>query len=169
MSERFEELAGNAILGIDTLWGGDVMCASDTGRFIADSWFSDEPLPVAYTHPTAAKLRELFGVSGPAPDTAAVEAYLAAVDVHGAIAGLSEAGRGLGGSRGEYVSNLAFCFEVMWELVMEILGKGDPVPYERCVLASTGAAPSPSDPTGKRERVAELLTRAGYPCDRGFR
>jgi len=35
----FEELVGNAILGIDTLWGGDVLSASGTGRFIADSWF----------------------------------------------------------------------------------------------------------------------------------
>jgi hypothetical protein len=167
MSERFEEVAGNAILGIDTLWGGDVMCASGTGRFIADSWFSDEPLPVAYTHPTAAKVRETYGVSAPTPDTAAIEAYLAAVDVHGSIAGLTEAGGRLGGLRGEYVSNLALCFEVMWELVMEILGKGEPVSYERCVVASTGAAPSPSDPTGKRERVAELLARAGHPSASG--
>jgi hypothetical protein len=167
MSQRFEELVGNAILGIDTLWGGNVMCASGTGRFIADSWFSDEPLPVAYTHPTAAKVRESSGVSGPTPDRAALEAYLAAVDVHGAITGLSEAGRELGGSRGAYVSNLALCFEVMWELVMEIIGKGDPVPYDRCVLASTGAEPSPSEPKGKRERVAELLARAGYPSAGG--
>ena len=31
MSARFQELVGNAILGIDTLWGGDVMCASGEG------------------------------------------------------------------------------------------------------------------------------------------
>jgi len=66
MSERFEELAGNAILGIDTLWGGDVNVPLRVpGRFIADSWFSDAPLPVAYTHPTAAKVRESSGVCGP--------------------------------------------------------------------------------------------------------
>ncbi len=46
-----------AILGVDTLWGGDVMNPSGTGRFIADSWFSDEPLPPAYAHPAAARLR----------------------------------------------------------------------------------------------------------------
>jgi hypothetical protein len=40
-----------AVLGVDTLWGGDVMCPSGAGRFIADSWFSDEPLPTAYTGP----------------------------------------------------------------------------------------------------------------------
>jgi hypothetical protein len=32
-----QPLIANAILGIDTLWGGDVMCPSGTGRFIADS------------------------------------------------------------------------------------------------------------------------------------
>ena len=64
----------NAILGIDTLWGGDVMCPSGTGRFIADSWFSDEPLPAAYTHPTAARLRAAGGVTG--KDSVAVADYL---------------------------------------------------------------------------------------------
>ncbi|MGD0580674.1 MAG: hypothetical protein ABSC08_17315, partial [Bryobacteraceae bacterium] len=61
MSGHLQELIGNSVLGIDTLWGGDVMCASGTGRFIADSWFSDEPLPQAYTHPTAAPVRESGG------------------------------------------------------------------------------------------------------------
>ena len=104
MSARFEELVGNAILGIDTLWGGDVMCASGTGRFIADSWFSDEPLPLAYTHPTAAQVRESGGVSAKSPDRAAIEAYLAAVDVRGAIAGLAASRASV-----PYVSNLALC------------------------------------------------------------
>ncbi len=54
----------DAVLGIDTLWGGDVMCPSGTGRFIADSWFSDEPLPAAYTHPAAERLRQSGGVAG---------------------------------------------------------------------------------------------------------
>jgi hypothetical protein len=152
----FSELVGNAVLGIDTLWGGDVMCASGTGRFIADSWFSDEVLPEAYTHPTAARLRESGGVSAKTPDHAAIAAYLAAVDVRGAIQGLGEA------AKTEYVRGLALCFEVMWDLAMEILGKGEPVPYQRCVEASTGRPPEPSRPEAKRARVAELLARAGY-------
>ena len=56
----FEELVGTAILGIDTLWGGDVMCPSGTGRFIADSWFSDEPLP-ARLHPSHGGARSRIG------------------------------------------------------------------------------------------------------------
>lgn len=163
MSQRFNELVGNAIIGIDTLWGGDVLCASGTGRFIADSWFSDEPLPPAYTHPSAAAVRTSGGVGAPAVDRAAIESYLAAVDVRGAIDGLAAEARALPGPRGEYVRGLALCFEIMWDLAMEILGTGAPVPYARCVEASTGRAPEPSQPLEKRERVAELLSRAGYP------
>lgn len=162
MSSRYEERLGNAVLGIDTLWGGDVMNPSGAGRFIADCWFSDEPLPSAYTHPAAARLRETGGVSAEKPDREAIERYLDAVDLPGAIAALAEDGRRMGGLRGEYVSNLALCFEIMWDLAMELLGRREPVPYERCVVASTGAPPSPSAPGEKREQVAELLSKAGY-------
>jgi hypothetical protein len=50
---------------------------------------------------------------------------------------------------------------------LEVLGKGAPVPYARSVEASTGKAPEPSDPQAKRERVAELLSRAGYSAGNG--
>lgn len=167
MSARFDRLVADAILGIDTLWGGDVMNPSGMGRFIADSWCSDEPLPRAYTHPTAARLRETGGVSAKAPDRPAIEAYLAAVDVPEAIAGLREEARTMPDVRRDYVTGLALCFDVMWELAMEILGKGPAVPYERCVRASCGHDPTPSDPAAKRARVAELLAKAGHPSRGG--
>ncbi len=160
-------LAGNAILGVDTLWGGDVMSASGTGRFVADSWFSDEPLPLAYTHPTAARVRELGGVSSRTPDRNAIDFYLHAVDIPAAILGLKREAATLAGPRAAYIQGLAVCFEVMWDLAMEVLGEGPSVPYERCVEAATGRPPSPSDPAPKRKRLAELLTAAGYPCGDG--
>src|SRR3954465_7370255 len=161
MSGQYEELIGNAILGIDTIWGGDVSCPSGTGRFIADSWFSDHPLPHAYTVAEAARVRESGGVSAKAPDVAAIDAYLAQVDIPGAIAGMKSAAAGFGGMRGEYLQGLALCFEAMWDLAMEILGKGPAVPYERCVTASCGQPPEPSAPLRKRARVAELLGCSG--------
>ena len=151
-----------ALIGIDTLWGGDVMNPSGTGRFIADCWFSDEPLPLAYTHPSAAKLRASGGVGAKAPDKASIEAFLAAVDVKGAIGRVVEGSRKLGGLRGAYLEGLGLCSEVMWDLGMEILGRGAEVPYERCVKTITGAAPEPSSPSEKRRRVADLLKAAGY-------
>src|SRR5579871_3165634 len=162
-----EMLTANAILGIDTLWGGDVMCAPGAGRFIADSWFSNEPLPEAYTHPLAARVRESGGVSAKNPETAAIRDYIGAVDVRGAIGGLQAETAAMPGLRGEYLRGLGLCFEVMWDLAMETLGLGGAVPYERCVAASTGQPPSQSDPAAKRARIMELLARAGYPSRTG--
>jgi hypothetical protein len=153
----------DAILGIDTLWGGDVMCPSGTGRFIADSWFSDEPLPSAYTTPSAARLRDSGGVSGKSIDRKAVDEYLAAVDIPAAIAGLRKGAESQGALEKAYLVGLADSLDVMWDLAMEILGSGPAVPYQRCVLASTARPPEPSTPEKKCERVAELLSRAGYP------
>jgi hypothetical protein len=152
----------DAILGIDTLWGGDVLCPSGTGRFIADSWFSDEPMPAAYTTTSAAQVRETGGVGGKTVDRVAVDAYLREVDLPGAIAGVQREAKNLGGTRGRYLEGLATSLEVMWDLAMEILGKGEAVPYSRCVEASTARPPEPSRPQAKCERVSELLSRAGY-------
>ncbi|HET9693063.1 MAG TPA: hypothetical protein VFP48_01670 [Steroidobacteraceae bacterium] len=151
-----------AIVGIDTLWGGDVMSPSGTGRFIADSWFSDEPLPRAYRHPAATALRRSGGVGAAKIDRAAADAYLDAIDVVDAIVDVRVAAATIGGLRGAYLDGLCDCLDVMWELVEERLERGPVVPYERCVLASTGRVPSASEPAARRERVAELLGRQGY-------
>jgi len=153
----------NAVLGIDTLWGGDVMCPSGTGRFIADCWFSDEPLPVAYTHPAAARLRESGGVSGKNIDREAVDQYLRDINLPQAIVGIREEAGKSDTLRKPFLASLADCIQTMLDLAMEVLGKGDPVPYARCVEDSTGKPPEPSKPEKKRARVAELLGRAGYP------
>jgi hypothetical protein len=157
-----DRYVAEAVLGIDSLWGGDVMCPSGTGRFIADSWFSDEPLPAAYTHPAAARLRKSGGVSGKSIDRDAVEEYLREVNLPAAIKGLREEGAQCSSLRRAYFEGLSLCLEAMWDLAMEVLGKGDAVPYARCVKASTGKPPEPSRPEAKRNRVAELLSRAGY-------
>jgi hypothetical protein len=160
---KLARTTATAILGIDTLWGGDVMNPSGAGRFIADSWFSDEPLPPAYTHPAAARLRETGGVAAKEPDRAAVDAYLAAVDVPGAVAELGAQARAMGGLRGAYLEGMAESLDVMWQLAEERLGRGPAVPYERCVLASTGKPPEPSRPEERRREVSDLLARAGHP------
>lgn len=161
--DQVARFVADSILGIDTLWGGDVMCPSGTGRFIADSWFADEPLPLAYTAPSAARLRETGGVSGKAIDRKAVDDYLHAVDIPAAIAGVRKSAATQERLAGAYLEGLATSLQVMWDLAMEMLGNGPAVPYERCVLASTARAPEPSAPEKKVHRVAELLTRAGYP------
>jgi hypothetical protein len=165
--DQLSKYIADAVLGIDTLWGGDVMCASGTGRFIADSWYSDEPLPAAYTTVSAARLRESGGVGGKTIDREAVDQYLRDVNLPDAIAGVRKEAGKVGGIRGKYLTGMADCIEAMWDLAMEILGKGPAVPYARSVEASTGKPPEPSKPEAKRERVAELLGRAGYSTSEG--
>jgi hypothetical protein len=165
--DQLSKYIADAVLGIDTLWGGDVMCASGTGRFIADSWYSDEPLPLAYTVASAARVRETGGVGGKTVDREAVDKYLREVNIPDAVAGVRKEADKVGGLRGRYLLNLADCIETMWDLAMEILGKGPAVPYARSVEASTGKAPEPSKPEAKRERVAELLGKAGYDTSKG--
>jgi len=160
---KLASAVANAILGVDTLWGGDVMNPSGTGRYIADSWFSDEPLPAAYTHAAAARLRETGGVASPSPDQAAIDAYLGAVDVPGAIDEVTAHGRALGGPRGAFLAGQGECLRVMWELVQELRGRGPKVPYERCVVGSTGKSPEPSRPDPKRQLLAELLRVPARP------
>ncbi len=167
LTDRLGTLTATALLGIDTLWGGDVMNPSGTGRAVVDSWFSDEPMPEAYTHPAAATLRAAGGVAAKEPDRAAVDAYLAAIDVKGAIDAVAAAGATLPGLRGAFFDGLGECMSVMWDLSMHLLGRGPEVPYERCVVASTGRPPSPSRPEEKRRRLAELLAKAGYPSKTG--
>jgi hypothetical protein len=163
--DRIGKLIAEAVIGIDTLWGGDVLCASGTGRFIADSWFSDEPLPAAYTLPAAAKIRQAGGVTGKDLEWKSVEEYLGQIDIPGAAKNLRLEGEKIHGARETYLTGLATCVEVMWDLAMEVLGKGAAVSYQRCVEASTGRAPEKSKPEDKRARVAELLKRAGYPIE----
>ncbi|MGI9103292.1 MAG: hypothetical protein ACR2IF_12715 [Terriglobales bacterium] len=176
--DQVGRFVADAVLGIDTLWGGDVMCPSGAGRFIADSWFSDEPLPAAYTTPSAARVRESGGVAGKNADRAALDEYLRQVNLPAAISGLrDEAKKMTGGThlsrpnlapqggevlRGRYLVALADSLDVMFDLAMEIAGRGKSVPYTRCVEASTGRPPEPSRPEAKRDRVAELLARAGH-------
>ena len=162
MMDQAGKYIADAVLGIDTLWGGDVLCASGTGRFIADSWFSDEPLPTAYTHPAAARVRESGGVASKSVDREAVDEYLLAVDLPQAITGVRQEAEKMPPLRQSYLTGMADCLETMGDLAMETLGKGDPVPYTRAVEASTARPPEPSQPQKKRERAAELLGRAGY-------
>jgi hypothetical protein len=157
------ELIGELIIAVDTLWGGDVMNPSGTGRFIADCWFSDQPLPAAYTHPAASDLRLSGGVCASAPDRAAMASYLGDADIPRGLAALAAEAGTIGGLRGRYLLGLTECLAVMWDLAREILGDGPPVPYARCVEAATGRRAAPSEPAGMRRCVQALLAQAGYP------
>jgi hypothetical protein len=142
-------------LGIDTLWGGDVMNPSGTGRFIADSWFSDEPLPVAYTHPAAATvLRQSGGVAPKSIDRDAFEIYLRDVDLPAAIAGLRNEAATLSRtaprlSRPASPSRSKSCGISPWKSSARAIQ----FPTRAPLRPRPRKPPEPSHPEAKRERV----------------
>jgi len=165
MKLTLDRALAEAILGIDTLWGGDVMNPSGMGRFIADSWFSDEELPTSYSHATAAAVRAAGGLSADEVNRGAIDAYLGAVDLRAALDLVAAEGSSQPGVRGPFLDGLSTCLEVMWDLAMEALGKGEKVAYSRSVEASTGAAPTPSDASAKVKALTALLDEAGYSTE----
>ena len=98
------------------------MNPSGTGRSIADSWFSDEPMPRGLHAPDGGRSARIGGVEAKEPDRAAIEAYLAAVDVQGAIDGMARRPRARRPARA-YLRGPRPLLSAMWDLSMEILGK----------------------------------------------
>jgi hypothetical protein len=165
MDERLlTESMATAVLGLDTLFGGNVLSASGVNRFIADCWFSDEPLPEVYTHPSACRLRESGGLSARTPDRPTIEAYLRTVKVPDAIEGLRRAARQAPALRRRFLEGSADSFAVMWELALEMLGTGPKVPFDRAVRAATGQAPEPSDPAALKDQLASALDALTRPA-----
>ncbi len=162
----YDSLVADAIIGIDTLWGGDVNNPSGTGRFIADSYFSGAELPALYADPAAKQLREGGGVTGDADAQTAARTLLERYELRARIGALRAAGEGFASLRGAYVTGLADSLEVMLDLALEVIGDGPPVSYERAVRASTGEAPMRAETSTERETVARLLAELGEGADR---
>ena len=160
--DGYENLVATAILGIDTIWGGDVNNPSGMGRFIADCYFSGKDYPEAYTDPLAATIRAAGGLSGKEPDQAALRSYLAKHALRERVQDLAAAGRGFPGLRGGYVTGMAVVLEIMLDLAEEMLGDGPAVPYDRCVAGSCDADPLLCDASDQRKLVASLLADQGF-------
>lgn len=160
--DQFEQLVATAVIGVDTLWGGDVNNPSGMGRFIADCYFSGKDLPQAYHDPAAEELRATGGVIGEACRPELVREYLDRFALESVASELESVGHSLEDLRGAYLSGVAHSLTVMLELVREILGDGPAVPYERAVRASTGESPAYADTSADRERVQALLGNAGF-------
>lgn len=161
----YEHDIATAILGIDTVWGGNVDSPSGVDRFIADCYFSGKPYPEAYTDPLAVTVRAAGGLSAAEPDRRAVQAYLDRFDLPAAFRRVAEQAEAFTPLRRRYLLGLVSSLQVMLELAHEALGTGPAVPYERCTLASTGEPPQQVDPRPLRDEVAELL--AGLGIDPG--
>jgi hypothetical protein len=88
-------------------------------------------------------VRESGGVSARESIARRSKSTCARVDLPKPFAGV-EARRQQSSRAAPSLSDRLALSRTMWDLAMEVLGKGDPVPYERCVEASTAKPPEPS-------------------------
>jgi hypothetical protein len=164
---EYERAVANAIISVDTIWGGDVNCASGTGRVIADSYFSWKNLPEAYEGDDAAVLRKSGGVSAKEPDKKAIKAYLDRTKPTEHIDEMVRLASGFDPLRQEIVLGLAEALRVELDLALERIDQGPPVAYERCVVAAMGEPAKEADTTEDLERVRALLGELGEKVPSG--
>lgn len=158
-----DKAVATAILGVDTLWGGDVRNPSGTGRFIADCYFSGRPFPPCYNHPTAAKLRESGGVLGHTVTNDEIRDYLTGIEFYEAMRLMENEARSgrLHPLRSSYLENLNGSIWIMDNMALAHRNMCDDVPFEMSVIASTGQRPRLYDVSDMRCKVEGLLTQLG--------
>lgn len=164
---EYERAVANAIISVDTLWGGDVNCRSGTGRVIADSYFSWKDLPEAYEGTDADTVRKSGGVSAKEPDKPAIRAYLDRTRPTDHIDAMERLADGFDPLRKEVVSGLANALRVELDLALERVGEGPTVDYERCVVAAMGEPAKEADTKEDLMRVRELLAELGEKIPAG--
>lgn len=158
---EYERTVANAIISVDTIWGGDVNCRSGTGRVIADSYFSWKDLPEAYDGEDADKVRKAGGVGAKEPDRDAIRAYIRRTDPASHIDAMKRMASGFEPLRKRVVEGLAEALRVELDLALERIGEGPSVSYERCVTAAMGTTAKLADTEEDLDRVRSLLSELG--------
>jgi len=164
---NYEHAVANAVISVDTLWGGDVTHRSGTGRVIADSYFSGKELPEAYTGEDAEALRMSGGASAKEPAHDAIVAYLNRTSPTKHIDAVEQLSSDFEPSRKDLVHGLVSTLRMELDLALERIGEGPKVPYERCTMASMGEPATEVDTTDDLERVRDLLRRLGEKVPTG--
>lgn len=163
----FEINYANAVIGVDTLWGGDVMNPSGPKRAVADTWFSDAPLPEAYYDLIARRMRRLGGVGtrNPAvPDLA--RRYARKFALPDRIKQIRRDAERMEPYRREVVNGLADALQVQLNFALSQVGQA-PVPsYEAIVHACTGTESHLIDLRPHQKKLVGLLERARYQVER---
>ncbi len=159
----YEEHLASAIIGVDTLWGGDVTSPSGMGRFIADCYFSGKPLPGLHGSDAAKALRSFGGVTSDQEGVRdAARRFMDEARVQEHMAAVAEFLPTFPPLRRRFVEGLLDSLRVMLDMAMEAIGQGDPVPYEEAVHASCGHGPRFVDPAPLVDEVRRALEELGF-------
>lgn len=146
-----------AIIGVDTLWGGNVDDISGTNRLIADSYFSDYELPPCFFDVTADALRQSNGVLGTSVATKDVVAFVEKFAIREAIDFIKSGVSASTEAQKKYQARMGKALEAMLDLALAQRHVLEEIPYTRLVEAGTGFTPQLFDVSEQREKIRTLL------------
>ncbi len=150
-----------AIIGVDTLWGGNVDDFSGTNRLIADSYFSDYELPPCFFDLTADALRESEGVLGKAVSNEDIIEYARKFSIRECIEFLQSGSSATTDVQKNYQVRMGKALEVMLDLALSQRGIVEEISYARLVEAGTGFAPQLFDVSEHRKIIIDVLEQIG--------
>jgi len=163
--EGFEEDLSTLLVGVDSLFGGDVMHQSGTKHVIADNWTSGKPAPAIYNDPLSVIFREIEGVHG-AINPSDVEDYVRKYNLLDLKWGIKDKIREFDDDRERYVINLVDSLDIMLRTAMAMADKDNFVlpSFEERVVTSTANLGSLelADPEPEREVLRIALAREGF-------
>lgn len=150
-----------AIIGVDTLWGGDVDDFSGTNRLIADSYFSDYELPPCFFDSVADRLRQSEGVLGKVVSNDDIIGFVEKFALRDCIDFITSGASAFTDAQKKYQARMGKALETMLDLALAERHIIPEVSYARLVEAGTGFAPQLFDVSGQREIISELLESLG--------
>lgn len=163
---EFENRLSTLLIGVDSLFGGDVMHESGTKHVIADTWTSNYTPPKIYYDKTAQLLRDNDGLEG--IDTEIVNDFIERYDLLGLpfiVRCESLDFRERSPDRSNYFHNLANSLEMMLNTAIAMANKSELPSYEDRYFAATAMAlenVTLIDTTQERDHLRDSLARAGY-------
>src|SRR3989338_7692614 len=160
----FEHNLATLVLGVDTLWGGNVADPSGTKHFIADSWTSGLPFPEIMDDPFAAELRvNEEGVMTKKDQKKEVRVFTERYYLDSLPNTLRQQIRSITDEdRATYLKNLVYALEIMRDRALAEVGLFDMPSYESMYMAATHSAVTFPDPAPYREHLRAALASAGF-------
>lgn len=160
----FEYNLGTLILGVDTLWGGNVASPSGVDHFIADHWISGAPFPDVMNDHFAVALRaDGAGVLTKKDQKDAVRTFVENYALDTLPNTLLEQISSIQDKdRATYLRNLVSALEVMRDRAMAEVGLCDAPSYESMYRAAMRQELTFPDPTPYRENLHSALAHVGF-------
>ncbi|MFA4815147.1 MAG: hypothetical protein WC924_03815 [Candidatus Gracilibacteria bacterium] len=161
LEEGFETAYATALVGVDTLMGGDVGCPDGGAHFIADTFPKEEvELPPIYEDARSVKLREDGGMG--AQHKAMVASYINDYGLEGLQESLPAAlPENASEARRRFMENLGRCLDVIARTGIALAEVSALPPFEERYEAAARRAPKLVDTTELKERMRAVLDSAG--------